>query len=83
MHNASQVCNVSRYGLKIAKVSTVQNVRLAPRMGQNAHAVGEKRPDVEKLIIFQKLMLVVICISHTHAFCFTYLHTYSCSNLSI
>ena len=53
MHNTSQVCNVSRYGLKMAKFRTVQNWRLAPRMGHNAHAFREKRPKVEKLIIFK------------------------------
>ena len=32
MHSASQVCNVSRYSLKMAKFSTLQNGRLAPLM---------------------------------------------------
>ena len=31
----------------------VQNRRLAPPMGHNAHAVGENRPEVEKLIIIK------------------------------
>ena len=29
----------------------VQNGRLAPPMGHNAHTVGENRPEVEKLMI--------------------------------
>ena len=37
-HNAAQLCNVSRYGLKIAQFSTVQNGCLAPIV-YNAHAV--------------------------------------------
>ena len=52
-HYTSQVCNISRYGLKMAKFRTVENGRLAARMGHNAHAVREKRPDVEKLIVFK------------------------------
>ena len=37
----------------MTKFRTVQNGRLAPRMGHNAHAVREKRPEVENLTIFK------------------------------
>ena len=44
-------------------LAQVQNGRFAPHKGHNAHAVGENRPEMEKLMI--KKPNVDICISHT------------------
>ena len=52
-HNASQLRNVSRYGIN-AKFCRGEKWASCPTYGgNNAHAVGKKRPEVEKLMIIK------------------------------
>ena len=57
MHNASQFCNASHYGLKIAKFSSVQNGCLSLRVLGIMLMRLEKTPRSRKVDTFLKLTL--------------------------